>query len=206
MDTKQLKESIENDLAKKLVDSRILLDRFTVIDETSRGTSAYTDPNYIPFYYHLGKYVFPKRIIEIGFRLGFFSGSFLTSCKTVEKFIAFQQSQENVFYSSTLGRRNINKVYSKFFNWHVGDIFDELFEKMLDDKWDLVIINEELDYEKHRTYLEFVWEKMELNGMIAMDYVNFHEPCKKAFNDFCKIVNREPVICSTRYGTGLIQR
>ncbi len=206
MDPKQLKVSIEKDLVKKLIDSRILLDRFRVIDESSRKTSAYTDPYYIPFYYHLGKYVFPKKMFEIGFRLGLFSGSFLTSCKTVEKFVAFQQHQENIFYSPKLGCGNIKKTYTNDFNYHVGEIFDKPFEKMLEGKWDFVIINEELNYEKHRTYFEFVWERMELDGIIIVDYVNFHGPVKTAFQDFCKIVNREPVICKTRYGTGLIQR
>jgi hypothetical protein len=201
-----LKEAVEKDLAKQLVGARVLLDRFKVIDEASRKTSAYTDPYYAPFYYHIGKYISPKSMIEIGFRLGLLSGSFFTSCKTVNRFVAFQQRLENVFYSPTFGKHNIRKVYRQKFNWHVGEIFDKELEDTLIGKWDLAIINEETTYEKHRTYLEFIWEKMGLNGIIVVEYANFHDSCKNAFMDFCKIVSREPVICKTKYGVGIIQR
>lgn len=206
VDLKQIQEKVEKDLAKGLVDARILLDRFRVIDEASRQTSAYTDPTYIPFYYHFGKYTSPQIVLEMGLRLGLFGGCLLTSCHTAEKYIGFQQSLENVFYSPSLARSNIRRVFKGDFYCYVGDIFDKKFEDMLDGNVDLAIINEEMNYEKHRLYLDFLWQRMKLDGIIIMDYVNFHEPCKKSFLDFCKIVNREPIICKTRYGTGLIQR
>jgi hypothetical protein len=124
----------------------------------------------------------------------------------VEKFVAYQQKQENVFYSPNLGRHNIRRVYRGNFECHVGGLFDKPYEKMLEGEWDFAIINEELTYEQHKMYLEFLWEKMALDGLIVMDYVNFHKPCKTAFQDFCKIVSREPIICPTRYGVGFIQK
>ena len=77
----ELKSLLEEKLNKQLP-SRIFLDRMRVLDEDSRKTSAYNDPKYIPFYYWLGTLIKPKSLVEIGFRLGLFSGNFLKSCKT----------------------------------------------------------------------------------------------------------------------------
>ena len=204
-ETIELKELVEKDLSKNLVGANILLDRFKVIDDNSRKTAVYNDPRYAPFYYHLGKYVKPKKLVEFGFGLGFISGSFLTSCKSVERFVGFQPTPDE-FYSPTLGKANIKRVYKGNFESYVGGIFDKRLDVILGAGADFVIMNEETTYENHRVYMEFMWERMSLDGFMVIDHAHQHEPCRKAFADFCKIVNREPVLCKTRYGAGLIKR
>ena len=66
-DISQIVPVIKNRLEKQLIPSKILLDKFKVIEETSKLASAYTDPNYAPFYYYLGTKIEPKNFIEIGF-------------------------------------------------------------------------------------------------------------------------------------------
>ena len=58
----------------------------------------FADPKYFPFFYHLGKKVQPRKLLEIGFGLGLVSGCFLQGCKSVQEFTAFQDKRDE-FYS-----------------------------------------------------------------------------------------------------------
>jgi predicted TIM-barrel enzyme len=80
-------------------------------------------------------------------------------------------------------------------------------ERLLGEvKWDMAIINEELSYDVQRAILDTCWERMNMDGLIVMDYVSRHKPNQEAYEDFCKAKNRLPVIVNTRYGVGLIRR
>lgn len=191
---------------RKNFPSGIFLDKMRVLDESSRLTSAYTDPHYIPFFYWLGTLTQPKSLLEIGFRLGLTSGNFLRGCKTVERFLAFQQQSES-FYSPRLGRSNVKDHYKKKFDIYVGNLSDESFDVLLSSsEWDLVLINEELSYDRHLEYLETVWTHLSIDGMIFMDYITRHKPAEEAYMDFCKAKSRKPVIIKTRYGVGACKK
>lgn len=205
MELAELKLLLEQKLDKNL-SPRIFLDSMRVIDEESRKTAAYNDPRYIPFYYWLGTLVNPKSVIEIGIRLGLCSGNFFKGCKTAERFFAFQEISSE-FYSPRIGRRNVKDHFKGRFDVHVGLFTDEPVDMILSaNGWDLAIINEEVGYDKHRSYLEVIWSKLNTDGLIIMDYVSRHKPAKEAFLDFCKYVNREPVVVNTRYGIGIIRK
>ena len=51
----EIKSKIDYDLKKQLVGGKILLDRLAMIDESSRKSPSYVDPNYAGFYYHLDR-------------------------------------------------------------------------------------------------------------------------------------------------------
>jgi predicted O-methyltransferase YrrM len=197
MNPKQIKLLLEEKLSKNLP-SRIFLDRMRLLDEESRKTAAYNDPRYFPSYYFLGTILQPKSILQIGFKLGLISANFLHSCKTVEKFLGFQEKTEN-FYSPRLGKANVKDHYKGKLDIYVGNIHDVLLEK-----YDLAIIDEEVTYDKYKEYLDITWEKTNFDGFIVMDYVNKHKPAKEAYLDFCKGKNREPVVVTTRCGLGII--
>src|SRR5262249_14158519 len=127
----ELKERLEQKL-NKLYPSKVFLDKLRVIDEESRKTSPYSDPRYVPFYYWLGTMVEPVSLLEVGFRLGLFSACFLKGCKTVKKFLGFQQETEE-FYSPNLGRANVRDNYKGESKVYVGSFMDEAFESMLDE-------------------------------------------------------------------------
>jgi len=206
MEVQELRKVLETSLNKQLVGSNIM-SHFCFITEDSKKTSAFGDPRYVPFYYYLGKHIAPRNLLEIGFRLGLLSGAFLESCRSVEYFLAYQESTGD-FYSPRMASKNVKRNHKKKpLEFYFGQIEDETFlEKLSARKWDLVIVNEEKDYDRHMFYLDLVWEHMNLGGHIVMDYVKSHDLAARAFQSFCKTKNREPIIFSTRYGTGLVVR
>jgi hypothetical protein len=207
MDLSALKDHIDKKMRRGFVSGKTLLDRMRVISEQSRSTSAYLDARYAPFYYHLGTKLSPKSLVEVGFNLGLLSGCFLKSCKSVERFLAFQTKDEETYYSPRMGRANVLDVYKGELDIHVGDLFDEVFsQKISPNKWDLIILNEETDYDKHRAILDFVWPHVSSDGYLVMDYVKSHDGAKRAWEDFTSSINRDSVIFDTRYGTGLVSK
>lgn len=205
MELKELTDRLQNDVDKEVMSSMTLFQRFRFMDERSRLTGAYFDPRYIPFYYHFGKYIFPKTMLHAGFGLGLVSGVLLDSCKSVERFLAFQNPRGE-YYSPRLAVRNIKDRYKKQFNLYVGAIDDDGFTQMLNkEEWDLIIHTELISYDEHRSEFDILWEQLVYDGLFVIDHLT-HEPCQKAFEDFCKIVNREPIIMDTRYGVAIIKK
>jgi len=206
VDLDKLEDNINSDLKKQLISSRVLMNNFRFIDESSRRTPAYSDPLFVPFYYYLGKYIKPKTVLEMGFRLGLFSGSFFKSCSTVDYFFAFQNKPET-FYSPRLARANVKQSYKGLIDFYVGTVLDNVFvDKLSCKSWDLVIINEEENYDTHRTYLDYIWPNISHEGLVVVDYVNSHKPARDALVDFCKGNNRDPIFFKTRYGVGMVKK
>lgn len=193
-------------LSKQLIPARILLDKFRIIDENSRKASAYTDPKWAPFYYYFGTFVKPENVLEVGFKLGLLSGSFFKGCKTVKHFLGHQEKTDE-YYSFRLGRANLKSCYKGEMDFYLGTITDKEFLNKVNSKtWDLVMVNEQKDYDYYRLCLDTVWDKIKLDGYVLMDYVLSDHQAKKAFLDFCKIKNREGTIFKTRYGSGIVQK
>ena len=200
IDLEILQKKLYEDVKKSRVNTSLLCNNFLFISEGSKKSSAYIDPKYIPFYYHLGKYIQPKNMIEVGLRLGLFSSCFLKSCKSVEYFLGFQQ-KNNEYYSPRFALNNIGFNYS-------GKI-EIIVESKIPDlktKFDLSIINEELDYDIHRIYLDTLWNVMELDGLIVHDYIHSNKLVGTAFRDFAKTKNRDIIEIKTRYGVGIVKR
>jgi len=206
MELVEIKQFVESKF-KKPLPSCIFLDNMRVVDEDFRKTFAYNDFTHVPFYYWLGRILKVDHLLEIGFRLGLLSGNFLKSCQTVKKFLAFQEVVKNEYYSMRLGRANIRDVYKRKFYVHVGSMEDDLFEiRFQSTKFDLVIINEETHYDKHRFYFDMIWPQLSQGGFIIMDYLKKHKATKAAFKDFCMSKNVKPELINTTYGVGLIKK
>jgi hypothetical protein len=205
MDIKQLETALNEKLAKPFVASSLLC-RMRLLDEAYRKTAAYSDPRFIPFYYHLGGLIKPRNLLQIGFGSGVFASCLLRSCDSVKRVLAFQEQGEE-FYSPRLGRSNVRDYYKGELYIHVGSTQDDEFCKIFgSEKWDLTIITEETGYDKSAAYLDLVWPQMEFNGLVVMDYLTRHTPASQAFFDFCKGKSREPVTLKTRYGVGMVQK
>jgi hypothetical protein len=202
----ELKKRLDADLDKSVMSSGNLMHSFALLNESSRKSGPYTDPRYIPFYYYLGKYIYPTNFMEMGFRLGLCSGCFLKSCLTVEHFFGFQKRGDE-YYSTRLGMRNLRRNYRGAAEVVIGDILESPFVNALGKKqWDLAFMNEEMEYDQHRNYLDTIWNSMALGGLLVADNINSHKPGGTAFVDFCKTKNREPVTIATRYGVGIVQK
>ena len=201
-----MKDVLEKKLSKPFP-VKSIMDRMRFIDESSRKTSAYSDPTYIPFYYYLGEIIKPEHFCEIGLGLGLFSSAFFKSCKSVKYFLAFQDKPEEGYIPS-LAIKNVKDNYKGEMDFYLGDIMDDVFfDKISPKKWDLLIINNDrANFDKYLMYLEYFWPYINLNGYIVMDYINSHRFAGEAFYGFAKIKNREPDLFRTRYGTGIIKK
>lgn len=198
-----LKKNIEDCLSKQLISPRILLDNLRLIDEFSRKSGAYQDPFNFPFYYHLGKYLKPKSIMNFGLRLALNTCCFLRSCKTVEQIFAFEKVGSE-FFSPRLAIANIKDLNKKIkINFYLGHL-----EHFISDvkNIDLIFYNEQLDQNEMQKSFELSWEVMNSDGFYIVDYVESNKSVKNAFIAFCKIANRDPVFIKTRYGIGIIQK
>ena len=83
---------------------------------------------------------------------------------------------------------------------------DGFVDRFNQNGWDLAIVNEEKNYDSMMEFLDTLWTKMNPEGLIVVDYVEFNAPSKQAYNNFCKINNKPVCILKTRYGVGLIQK
>lgn len=200
-----LKSKLDDDLKKQIVSGKILLDRFQMIDESSRKSPSYADPNYAGFYYHLGKYIQPESLMEIGFDLGLFPACFLTSCKSVRKFVGFREEDQN-FFSFRIGSKNIKKVFKGNCDYIHGSIYGKHFEKIPMNSVDFIIISTLKNYDKQLEYLEFMWQYLSYDGIMVCDNINMQSSVKDAFDAFSGGRNRQPIFFKTRHGTGLLQK
>lgn len=200
------KKEIEDNLKKQIISGKYILDRFCLIDETSRKSAAYLDHTYAPFYYYLGKKMNnAKSLIEIGFDLGLLSSSLLMSCKTVECFLGVKEKSEN-FTSNKIGIKNIDRVYRKERKALIGKINeDKILIEIKKRKWDIVIINEEKDYDKNLEYIQRIWPHVSENGIIISEYL-FNPAVYEAVNSFSKKEQVEMHIFKTRYKTCVMQK
>jgi predicted O-methyltransferase YrrM len=193
-------KELESEINKPIsLPSKILMSRFCFLTEGSKFTQMMADPKYFPFYYQLGKRVQPRRLLEVGFGLGFISGCFLQGCKTVEEFTAYH-SPKNEFYTFKLGRRNVFSVYKNKFKF-INDILE------LSGEYDLVIINDDnYTIDDYRAILDKTWEHLSYGGLFVIDHARYGNMGKQILPDFFKIVNREPNFVNTRYGVVLLKK
>lgn len=206
MDFETIAENLKRDLKDAKVAGQILLDRFAVISDLSRKAPAYLDNRYAPFYYYLGKYYNAINLMEIGFGIGFFSGCYLKSCKTVEDYLAFKPVKEE-FFSFRIGKSNIKKVYKGNSDYYYGNLFDQEFSiKSSKKTWDLIFINLETTYDEHLQYLDYVYPLLSNQGLIVVDYLKANSPCHDSFEAFAMSKNRKIEYFNTRYRTGIIQK
>lgn len=202
-------QELRRDLGKRLettpLSPKLFLSRFKVGND--RPSVLHSDPTYLPFYYYLGR-LLPdtKNLLEIGFDLGMPSGCFMSGCPGVEHFMAFRKKGDG-FHTRRLGVSNIHNIRKKKFDLWVGDETDAEFIKLvLGRKWDCVIVGDEFGDEKtQKAYLDLIWTQMSNGGLVVVDYIS-HPPIREAYNQFCKLHNREPFTLKTFRGTGLLQK
>jgi hypothetical protein len=201
-----LKNQMNKHLKQQMVAGRVFLDRFCMIDEDSRKSTSYADPNYSGFYYHLSKYIDPENIVDFSFDLGLLPATFMISCKSVKNFLGFREKTSD-FFSFRLGRRNIKRVFKGNAKYYHGEIYDKEFDEIFGNFfWDFIIFNNEDRYDKMLEKLEFVWFNLKENGIIVCENIKRYTPVREAFMAFSESHNRKPIVFDTRYGTGLVQK
>ena len=200
-----IQKEIKELLRKQLVNGKILLQDCKLVDENSRRSPAYSDPLYVPFYYHLGKFINPKNVLSLSFSLGLLEKCFFMSCKSTEYLLAFHQFDEKVYFSPRMGFYNIRLSYKGDFDFFEGNMKnDDFHEKISQKKWDLIFINEENNYDYILYMLEISWEHLSEDGCIVLDNALDLKAVKQAYFSFADSVGRKPNLFETRYGTGIL--
>ena len=206
MKVDDFKDLLSTDLNKQLVSSKILLQNFRLIDETSRKAASYVDPRFAPFYYHLGKYAKPKSLLCVGFRLGLLPGCLLKSCDSVERIFAIERSKET-YYSPKLAIKNIRQKFKGRFEFQTAEFNNPTDPAPFNrGVWDMTIVDEEMEYDVARSILDKIWDNTADGGLIVVDYLNGEKPNGSAFRDFAKIHNRIPTEFNTRYKVGIVEK
>ncbi len=200
-----IQKEIKGLIRKQLVNGKILLQDCKLIDENARRSHAYSDPLYVPFYYHLGKFIKPKNVFSLSFNLGLLEKCFFMSCQETEFFLGFHQFDRNVYFSPRMGIYNIRRSYKADFDFFEGNIKDDSFHvKASSTKWNAIFINEECNYDTALYLLETGWNLLDENGFLIIDYAIDLKAVKQAFHGFADSVGRKPFIFETRYGTGIL--
>lgn len=179
-----MKKEIEEILNKKQISAKYLLNNFSL-----GNSKLCKDPYYYPFYFFLGRMVFPQNLLEVGVGSGLNSGMFLLGNKSKNhspnKFVAIGED-------SSITRKNIKKVYK-------GDF--EIKSSIDDIKWDLALINYNDNYDKTLFLLETLYET---STMIVLDKVFYEKSVKLAFNNFVDIHKPEHYVINTTFGSAII--
>jgi hypothetical protein len=203
-------ELIRRQLELGLMSPQNLLAGTKLLDESSRNAGDYQDFNYMPFYYHLGKQLTPKVVYQIGAKLGLVGACFLTSCKTVEQWLAMDQDRD---LSARIIESNL-KLHTKYCDNATpgGPIgYMGLSDGMLEmttphtkdfTGFDVGFLTENFGEERYLKHLNFLWKFLKPEGLLVADYITAHD----VFHEFCRVKNRKPVIFNTRYGVGIVQR
>jgi hypothetical protein len=200
LDTKILQEKLH----KQIIPARILLGKFSFIDDNARKSHAYVDPNYMPFYYYLGGQVKAKNLAVFGVGIGISAACYLMG-NQAENFVCLQETGGE-YYSPRLARSNILRVYNNKFNIYYGNCFGEFFDEFISKKWDLVIYDNKGSYDDQMSRLNLIWEYLAPDGVLCMDGLKWDANNKRVFNDFAKVKNREKFEVRTRYGIGLLPK
>lgn len=207
MNLERLKADVEKRLAAGLVGPRVLLDRMRLIDEDSRRSPQYQDPNYLPFYYHLAKCVSPASVLHIGLNLALPLCCFLRGSNSAKRCMGLQIRSRD-FYSPRLAIANVRDVKGRSFpaGFHIGDVTDEAFLRLVSAGVDLAMITEKVESSRLSDFLEVSWQSLSLDGVMVLDRASAGSAEGRIFADFCRSKNRDFVFFDTRYGTALAMK
>jgi hypothetical protein len=207
MSLKEITSQIQAKLDKKLP-SHAFLRKVRLLAEIDRHSSAYTDPSYLPAYYWLGRFLRSTNLLEIGFRLGLNSRTYLSARPGTQRLVAFQDKGED-FYSPKLGKANVRDYFRGELEVYLGDWEDGGWQGLLrGTTYDLVLVNDEYGYDRLRGCLDEVWKQTVPGGVVVADFLNYGVTTDRAIGvgDFARSVGRQVYRLDTRYGLGMIEK
>lgn len=198
----EIKRELSLKLSRQAVSPRVLLDRLRMLDEDSRRTGQYQDPNYLPFYYHLSKFFSPKSVLNVGLDLALPLCCFLSGGSLPERIFLFQRRAE-AFYSPRIALSNIRDIVPKVSPvYHNGLISDKIVSDF--SGLDMVLVTGSYGCDEVREILDTCWEMLNLDGVLVLDHSRGKN--SDVFSSFCKAQNRPHVMFDTRYGHSLTQK
>lgn len=199
MDPNLLTEKFE----KGLMTTGVLLGNAKLVDESSRQSSPFIDPSYLPFYYYLGCQVAPERVSQIGTIGGLPALCFLQGCKTVKEWNAAQEKVEHLIPENIIISNIMMKIGGGHGSLTAGSKLHIL--KSMVRPCDLALLTDWYDEADTEDYLNLLWENLSDEGLLVVDYIN-QDATKAAFEKFYRVKNRQPMLFNTRYGVGILQK
>jgi hypothetical protein len=189
-------EYLNSKIESSHLNSHMLLSRAKMLDSASRESPAFNDCRCLPFYYHLGTQISPKKVLQIGSKIGLIGACFLQSCSTVELWQVGEDSSSR----STFGLICSNlRLFGK------AQISCVSIEEITEEKANLGLLTELYHPEKFKEMLELLWRRLDREGLLVVDYIQ-DEAAGVVFKEFCVLKNRVPTLFDTRYGVGIVQR
>ena len=198
-------KQIKADLEKKVMSSDILLKDCCFMDQNVKKTFVFNDSTFFPFYYYLGKYINPKNLLVLGADAGLTTACFLKS-SPVENILCFQEHSSEEHYGVRVCAFNIMKQCNANLDIYCGSMLDDNFlKKISSKKWDCILVNLNLNYDKLRNYLDVAWEHLVLDGIMLIES-ELSDHTIKATQDFLQITQRDYLTFDTRYKAILVTK
>tara|TARA_Y100000034_G_scaffold42676_1_gene52233 strand:+ start:55 stop:633 length:579 start_codon:yes stop_codon:yes gene_type:complete len=192
MDFKYLQDKLDN----PTINSKQLLGTATLLNENDRESGAFTDPKYLPFYYHIGKQCEAKSLFHLDYALGLEDMCFIQGANS-ERWSGYANGNEE-------NRLNVATNNVRFFckNSSFTTDLDE-FEKNVEAKFDAFIVTSPKPL---RVFKDDIWNNLNPEGLLIVDNIYSSDEGEEWFTKFATSVSREPVFFKTRYGIGIIER
>ena len=197
----QILDIVASKFEERDISIDVILPNIKLLDSYSRQSPAFNDPRYLPFYYRFGCQVRPKKVLQIGSKIGLVAASFLKGCKTVDEWFVIDELNSCLnIVESNIKLNGCKKINFRFLD--KNPIIDsEEFEFFAD----MAIISEKFDAKKLMEYMEFAWSSLKTDCFLIVDYVKEKE-LNETFVSFFNIKNRKPFLFNTRYGVGVLTR
>lgn len=193
-------------MAQSFLSPRTLLSRMSVVDSPTRTATAYQDPNYLPFYFHLGRVVEPSRVFCVGLDLGLQVCCLLQGCRNPKGVFCVQPTPDG-FYSPRIAMSNIRTTTSRRFpaSIHIGGLNDDAVQNVRGEKFDLAMIVSPMPVDSMMDSIDFCWSVLKYDGLLVVDMLDDRK-AGLIFSDFCRSRGLDSQSIKTRYGTGIAGR
>lgn len=193
-------------MQKQLMPPRTLLGGMRLIDESSRSSSQYQDPNYLPFYFHLGRVADPSDILCVGLDLGLQLSCLLKGCSSSKSAFCIQPPSDE-FYSPRLALSNVRSVAGNRFpiELHVGRPHDHRPQEAVRKGFDIALITRAMPGDDLMDSMDFCWKCLVSGGIMVVDYLS-HAEGDEIFRDFCLGRSAQHHLFQTRYSSGMTMK
>lgn len=193
MDFKALQDKLDN----PTIYSKHLLGKVALLNESDRESGAFTDPRYLPFYYHIGKLSGAKSLCRIEHTLALEDVCFIQGAKT-ERWFGYEPMIINNA-GVNLAQVNVGKFCEEV--TRCIDLND--FEEKVVEGFDAFIVTHARHLEVFR---DDIWNNLSHEGLLIVDNIYSDEDGKEIFSNFAKSVSRETNFFKTRLGIGIVER
>lgn len=178
----------------------------SVVDSPSRIATAYQDPNYLPFYFHLGRVVRPEKSFFVGLELGLQIGCVFQGCESPASATCVQPPPDH-FYSPRMALSNI-KSASKgraSISVHMGSVGEYKDSSFPKESFDLAAILVSMPSDSLMDSMDICWSLLKAEGLLVVDFLD-EKRSVLVFSDFCKARGLDFGLLKTRYGAGIAGR